>query len=1271
MQVYKGINALSDFRKNKLLARLQKASPGVNSVEAEYVHFVDTTRAAGIGEDARLQRLLTYDEPFAGSDSGELFLIVPRIGTISPWSSKATDIAVNSGLSDIQRIERGKAFYVSSAKKLNREKLLPLLHDRMTETVLGSFDEANQLFTAHQPQPVIEIDIKKAGLEALKRANAGFGLALSEDEIIYLHDEYKKLKRNPTDAELMMFAQVNSEHCRHKIFNANWTIDGEKQPKSLFGMIRNTYEKGGEDVLSAYSDNAAVLNGSETGRFFADATDKTYSYHKEPVHSVIKVETHNHPTAIAPFPGAATGSGGEIRDEGATGRGAKPKMGLTGFSVSNLKLPDFNQPWETDYGKPERISSALDIMIDAPLGGAAFNNEFGRPNLGGYFRTYEHETDGRVRGYHKPIMIAGGLGNIRDQHVQKNKLPVGAPLIVLGGPAMLIGLGGGAASSMQAGQSSAGLDFASVQRANAEMQRRVQEVIDQCWTLGANNPIISIHDIGAGGLSNGLPELIHDSGLGGEIELRDIPNAEPGMSPREIWCNEAQERYVLGIDPSDLELFTKLCERENCLFAVVGKTTKTQHLKVTDSLLKKDVVDLPMNVLFGKPPKMERSFNRQQLYGEAPKLSRIKIGEAVKRVLQMPSVGSKQFLITISDRNVGGLLTRDQMVGPWQVPVSDVAVAASGFDTEAGEAMAMGERTPLAVINPAASARMAVGEAITNIAAASISKLSDVKLSANWMAAVGEPGEDQALYDAVHSLGEEFCPSLGITIPVGKDSLSMRTTWEEDGKAKSVTAPMSVIISAFSPVIEVSKTLTPQLLQGKSSLILVDLSLGKNRLGGSSLLQAYKQTGSETPDAEPEAVKQFFTLIQKLNADSKLLAYHDRSDGGLFATLCEMAFAGHCGLDIELRKDQDALPQLFSEELGAVLEVNTSDYEVILKQFNEAIPGSASLIGSANTSGKITFKQAGKNVYSNNREELQSWWAETSFRIQALRDNPACAEQEFTKISKPNTGITPKVSFTYPAKAKKYASKPKVAIFRVQGVNGQVEMAAAFDRAGFTALDVTLNDIVKGDFHLKDFVGLVACGGFSYGDVLGAGEGWAKSILFTPELREQFKQFFERTDTFSLGVCNGCQMLSALKEIIPGANSWPRFLRNESEQFEARLTSVKLTKSPSIFFKGMEGSILPVPVAHGEGRAEQVVDSKLVAGVFVDNEGKTTQNYPFNPNGSPEGITALTTPDGRATIMMPHPERAFLSQQLSWHPPEWGKESPWFQMFLNARDWVG
>jgi phosphoribosylformylglycinamidine synthase len=1175
----------------------------------------------------------------------------------------------------------------------------------------------------------------------------------------------------------MMFGQVNSEHCRHKIFNADWVIDGQPQPKSLFKMIRNTYEKGGEDVLSAYSDNAAVLAGPVAGRFFPNPDTHEYGYTTEPIHTVIKVETHNHPTAIAPFPGAATGTGGEIRDEGATGRGAKPKMGLAGFSVSNLNLPDAEQPWEKPYGKPDRITSPLGIMIDAPLGGAAFANEFGRPNLAGYFRTYEQHDGQEVRGYHKPIMIAGGLGNIRDQHVQKGKLQPGDKIIILGGPAMLIGLGGGAASSMQTGASSADLDFASVQRGNGEMERKAQEVIDACWA-SSDNPIVMIHDIGAGGYCNAVPELVHDAGLGAHVELRAINNADPGMSPMEIWCNEAQERYVIGLRDSDVAQFAALCERERCPYSIIGTAVDEDRLVVHDSLLGNNTVDLPMSTLFGKPPKMTREFTRtsspvisseversRQLPSErdssiSPSASvgttaavecdcpwhdqdqHIDLQEAAKRVLHIPAVGSKKFLITIGDRTITGLVTRDQMVGPWQVPVADVAVTAVGFDSAHGEAMAMGERTPLAVTNAPASGRMAIAETITNMLAADIEKLSDIKLSANWMAAAGQGSEDQALYDTVYTVGEEFCPALGLTIPVGKDSLSMRSTWQDGSEAKSVTSPLSLIITGFSPVGDVVKTLTPQLDTAQETvLIFVDLSGGQTRLGGSALAQAYGHTGGETPDADPAVLKKFFEAFTKLKLGGKILAYHDRSDGGLFTTLAEMAFASRCGLAIDLstltrtvlvNERESLVGTLFNEELGVVIQVKVSDEKVVSQAFGD----NAYVLGKPTKDQRIVISNEGKKVYENSRAQLEQWWAETSYRIQKLRDNPACADEEYASIGDDaDPGLTPRVESrdmrhetgvnlprtedaqalsasgfsqgsaervvqevrrastaaekfagakegsSASGTARRQADRPEcqIAIFRDEGVNGQLEMAAAFTRAGFTAVDVHLNDLMTGSVTLDDFAGLVACGGFSYGDVLGAGGGWAKTILLDATLRGMFKSFFERPDTFSLGVCNGCQMLSELKELIPGAENWPKFLQNRSERFEARLPQIRLNESPSIFFKGMTGSVLPIPVAHGEGYAvfaseaeqQSAVKNGLVAAQFVDSHHKPTEHYPANPNGSPQGITALTTPDGRATIMMPHPERAFMTRQLSWHPDDWPADSPWLQMFVNAREWAG
>jgi len=1254
VQVIGGVAALSDFRRAKLLARLQKIDSRIKAVDAEYVHLVDGKAGN------RLKELVTYGTPFKGSREGTLYLVTPRPGTISPWSSKATDIAHNSGLTDLKRLERGTAYYVQGGGF--KSELAYILHDRMTEMVFESMDAATVLFETEKPRPLQEVDLTK---QALEQANRAMGLALADDEIDYLLKSYQALGRNPADVELMMFGQINSEHARHKIFNAEWEIDGQKQPKSLFKMIKNTYEKGGEDVLSAYHDNAAVLKGPAAGRFFADK-DGRYSYHQEPVHSVIKVETHNHPTAIAPVPGAATGIGGEIRDEAATGRGGKTKMGLSGFTVSNLEIPGFEQPWERPYGKPERLASPLDIMLEGPIGGASFANEFGRPNLAGYFRTYQQPVGDHVWGYHKPIMIAGGLGNIRNQHVEKQRLPVGSLIIQLGGPAMLIGLGGGASSSQDIGSQEAELDFASVQRGNGEMERRTNEVIDACWALGDDNPIITIHDVGAGGLSNALPELVHDSGRGARIELRDIPSAEPSLSPLELWCNESQERYVLGIKPEDLERFKRLCERERCPFKIVGKITSDEQLVVNDSLFKNRVIDLPLELLFGKPPKMTRQFKRQSAKQPEFGLKDIKLDEAIERVLKLPAVASKKFLITIGDRTVGGLSVRDQLVGPWQVPVSDVAVTAVTFDNDKGEAMTMGERSPLAVIDAPAAARMAVGEAITNIAAADIGQLSDIKLSANWMAAAGADQQDQQLYDSVHAIGEEFAPALGLTIPVGKDSLSMRTAWQD----KAVISPVSLVVTGFSPVNDVLQTLTPQLdLKQATTLLLIDLGQGKTRLGGSALAQVYNQTGSETPDANADILKNFFHKLTELKRAGKILAYHDRSDGGLLATVLEMAFASRCGLDLDISElSGTTVEKLFNEELGAVIQIKKADLESVMNAFGDNIYE----LGKPVEEQKIHIRD-GHAIYKNSRAQLESWWSETSYQIQKLRDNPEAAYQEFAAIQvNEDPGLT--VRGIPPAYTQHvYATKPWVAILREQGVNGQVEMAAAFERAGFNSIDVHLNDIISGRHDLKDFSGLVACGGFSYGDVLGAGEGWAKSILFHEKLRDAFRQFFERPDTFSLGVCNGCQVLAALKELIPGADSWPAFLRNTSEQFEARVVTTRIDDSPSIFFKGMAGSVLPVPVAHGEGRTVFAgePDQKLVVARYVDNYGKVTEQYPANPNGSPQGITALTTPDGRATILMPHPERAWLSRQLSWHPGDWPEYSPWFQMFQNARAWTG
>jgi phosphoribosylformylglycinamidine synthase len=1275
MKIFFGGLALSEFRAKKLLGALE----GVSGIEAEFVHFVDLAGQLSAKDRRRLAELLNYGAPSTAKQDGELFLVVPRIGTLSAWSSKATDIAHNVGLSKVKRIERGIAYYVKG-RKYDRAAIAAKIHDRMTESVLDSLDKAAQLFRQPTAKTLKIIDIK-SGRTALSEANRQLGLALADDEIDYLLKAYRNLGRNPTDAELMMFAQVNSEHCRHKIFNADWLIDGRKQPKSLFKMIKNTYEHHSEDILSAYSDNAAVLKGKPGGRFFADPDSRVYNYHPEPIHSVIKVETHNHPTAIAPIPGAATGSGGEIRDEGATGRGGKPKMGLAGFSVSNLNLPELPQDWEQKPAKPDRIKSALEIMLEAPIGAASYVNEYGRPGLVGYFRTFEQTIGKETWGYHKPIMIAGGLGNIRPEHVKKGQLQPGDKIIVLGGPSMLIGLGGGSASSMQTGTNEGDLDFASVQRANAEIERRCQEVIDSCWALNQANPIVAIHDVGAGGISNALPELVHDSNLGAKFELRAVPSADSSLSPAEIWSNESQERYVLGVSAKDLPRFKAICQRERCPYSVVGFTTAEERLILHDELFNNTPVDLPMATLFGKPPKMTRQFKTRRPTTAKFDKSKIKLDEAVKRVLHLPAVGSKKFLITIGDRTVGGLTVRDQMVGRWQVPVSDVAVTASTFDSKHGEAMSMGERTPLAIIDAPSSARIAVGEAITNMAAADICKLSDIKLSANWMAAAGYGHQDEDLFKAVKAVGEDFCPKLGLTIPVGKDSLSMRTVWQD----KSVTSPLSLIITAFAPVENVEQTLTPQLQLPReksgeqTSLILIDLGQGRNRLGGSALSQVYNQTGGQTPDIEAEMLGRFFNSIRQLKQDGKILAYHDRSDGGLLATLLEMAFAARAGLQIDLTNlPGDNLNKLFNEELGAVIQVRAEDSAKVLQNLRRAVGQNVYDIGQPTRPEKIVFRDGSEIIYENSRACLEQWWSATSHQIQRLRDNIECADQEFAAVSDElDIGLTPLVKFKI--KPTKYRAKPKVAIFREQGVNGQIEMAAAFDRAGFTAVDVHLNDIINGAATLDNFVGLAVCGGFSYGDVLGAGEGWAKTILFDDELRQKFADFLARPDTFSLGVCNGCQMLSSLKSLIPGAKNWPSFQKNKSEQFEAREILVRVNPSPSIFFRQMAGSVLPIVTAHGEGRAcfadacgaAYALKQQLVPLQFVDSQHAPTEKYPANPNGSPLGITSLTTPDGRATILMPHPERVFMSRQLSWHPDDWAGDSAWMQIFYNARAWVG
>ncbi|EGR2126464.1 phosphoribosylformylglycinamidine synthase [Vibrio cholerae] len=1297
MRILRGSPALSEFRVNKLLTACREQQLPVTGIYAEFMHFADLKAELNPQGLEKLEKLLTYGPTIQEHEpQGLLLLVTPRPGTISPWSSKATDIAHNCGLHGIKRLERGTAYYVEAETALTAAQiatLKALLHDRMMEVVFAELTDAQQLFSVAEPAPMSQVDVLVGGRRALEEANVSLGLALAEDEIDYLVESFTKLGRNPNDIELMMFAQANSEHCRHKIFNADWTIDGVKQDKSLFKMIKNTFEQTPDYVLSAYKDNAAVMTGSTVGRFFPDPESRQYTYHHEDAHILMKVETHNHPTAISPWPGASTGSGGEIRDEGATGIGGKPKAGLVGFTTSNLRIPGFEQPWESDFGKPSRIVNALDIMLEGPLGGAAFNNEFGRPNLLGYFRTYEEKVTSHageeVRGYHKPIMIAGGLGNIRAEHIQKKEIPVGAKLIVLGGPAMNIGLGGGAASSMASGQSAEDLDFASVQRENPEMERRCQEVIDRCWQLGDKNPIAFIHDVGAGGISNALPELVNDGDRGGKFQLRNVPNDEPGMSPLEIWCNESQERYVLAVAAEDMPLFDAICQRERAPYAVVGEATEERHLTLEDSHFANTPIDMPMDILLGKPPKMHREASTLKVVSPALERSGIELNEAVDRVLRLPAVAEKTFLITIGDRSVTGLVARDQMVGPWQVPVANCAVTAASFDSYHGEAMSMGERTPVALLDFGASARLAVGEAITNIAATDIGELKRIKLSANWMSPAGHPGEDAGLYEAVKAVGEELCPALGITIPVGKDSMSMKTKWQENGEQKEVTSPLSLIITAFARVEDIRKTVTPQLRTdlGETSLILIDLGNGQNRLGATALAQVYKQLGDKPADVDNAAqLKGFFDAVQTLVRNDKLVAYHDKGDGGLLVTLAEMAFAGHCGIkaNIETLGD-DALAALFNEELGAVVQVKNDELNAVLATLAaHGLEACAHVIGEVEASDRLLITCGEEVLIERSRTELRTIWAEMTHKMQALRDNSACADQEFAaKQDNRDPGLNAKLTYDVQADvAAPYIAKgvrPKMAILREQGVNSHVEMAAAFDRAGFDAVDVHMSDILTGQTVLDAYQGLVACGGFSYGDVLGAGEGWAKSILFNAQAREQFEQFFQRKDTFSLGVCNGCQMLSNLRDLIPGAELWPRFVRNESDRFEARFSLVEVQKSPSLFFSEMAGSRMPIAVSHGEGRVEvrdalhlaAIEQSGTVAIRFVDNFGQPTQAYPSNPNGSPNAITGLTTQDGRVTIMMPHPERVFRTVANSWHPDNWGENGAWMRMFQNARKYFG
>jgi phosphoribosylformylglycinamidine synthase len=1288
MIVHDGLTALSPFRLERLNRDLAGVAPKSRVAAAWWVYFVQAETDAA--DPAQLCEVLRAQP---GAPKAATLWAVPRLGTISPWSSKATDILRGCGFA-VTRVERGVAFAVErapAAGSADFDRLALALHDPMTQSVLASLADADALFRAGAPAPLQRTELGADPVAALGEANRRLGLALAPDEIDYLAARFAELRRDPSDAELMMFAQANSEHCRHKVFNARWTIDGQAQPQSLFGMIKATHAAAPQHTLSAYTDNAAVVEGNIARRFFADAQSGKYGIVEESTPYAIKVETHNHPTAIAPFPGAATGAGGEIRDEGAVGRGGKPKAGLTGFTTSYLRIPGRPRPWEKNRPLPPRMASAFEIMRDGPLGAAAFNNEFGRPCLGGYFRTFESECggDGTLRrGYDKPIMIAGGLANVRPPHVLKNKLQDGDAVIVLGGPAMLIGLGGGAASSVAGGDSSAELDFASVQRDNAEMQRRCQQVIDACWALGEANPVVSIHDVGAGGLSNAIPEILHDAGVGGRIDLRRIPSADPQLSPMQIWCNEAQERYVLALRPADVAHFESICARERCPFAVVGAATAEERLLVVDAAAAADaasVIDLRMDVLFGKTPKMERDARRKPARMDiVPDLDGIVLEEAIKRVLRNPAVGSKSFLVTIGDRTVGGLCARDPMVGPWQVPVADVAVTLADFDGHAGEAMAMGERTPLALLSAPAAARMALGEALTNLAAAPVANLDEIKLSANWMAAVNHPGEDVALFDAVRAV-TDICPQLQISIPVGKDSLSMQTAWQQDGQQQRTVAPVSLVVSAFARIADARRTLTPQLVldAGETELWLLDLGEGRNRLGGSALAQVFNRVGGLPPDFDDAGLfARFFAALKTARERNLLLAYHDRGDGGVITTLIEMAFAAHCGLDVELTGWADnTLSALFAEELGAVVQIRADDREAFLELLDQqGLKAFAHFAGTPHKRKRVKLWLNDESIARWPWAQLMDAWSETSVAMTGRRDNPLSAEAEHIwRCDDEDPGISPKLTFdpaqdvAAPFIAK--GARSKVAILRDQGVNGQIEMAAAFTRAGFDAFDVHMTDLQNGRYRLDEFSGFAACGGFSYGDVLGAGRGWATSILFNARLRDQFAAFFANSTKFALGACNGCQMLAALKSIIPGAEAWPGFERNASEQYEARVATLEVLDSPSIFLAGMAGSRIPVAVAHGEGRAvfAERGDSRKVQAClrFVDNRGKATDAFPLNPNGSPKGVTGFTAADGRVTIMMPHPERVFRSVQMSWAPREWGEDSPWMRLFRNARAWVG
>lgn len=1295
--IFQGLPAFSDFRLKALQQALNEAidAHDITEINAVEVYFIE---AEGPLDDTTTERafaLLSAQQHFDASNDGGFF-VTPRKGTISPWSSKATDIFHNCALHAVARVERGIHFQITtnSGLVLGIEELgfaLLALHDRMTEAV---YDDVSDFFRHFEPAPLRRVPLMAEGPESFYKANIDWGLAMSDQEIDYLVKAYQKMERDPTDAELVMFSQVNSEHCRHKIFNADWIVDGEKSDRSLFKMIRNTHALNPEGVLVAYSDNSGVLEGFPGDWWEVDQHDGSFAYKKtaSQLDILCKVETHNHPTAISPFPGAATGVGGEIRDEGATGIGGRPKAGLSAFMVSNLEVPGYPQPWEKSLAEhPKRMATPMEIMIEGPIGGASFGNEFGRPQLCGMFRTLQLEHNGQHRGYHKPIMAAGGMGNLKREHVAKKDIPPTALIIQLGGPSMKIGLGGGAASSIGAGSQSEALDFDSVQRGNPEMERRCQQVIDGCIALGSDNPMLSIHDIGAGGLSNGLPELVEATG--GRFHLRNVHNEDSSMSPMEIWCNESQERYVMGVMPDRIDAFKTLCERERCPFAIVGEATDDGQLVLEDSHFENNPIDMEMGVLLGKTPKMLKDVTRLVEDHAELDVSEIQLPEAIDRVLRFPAVANKTFLITIADRTITGMVTRDQMVGPWQTPVADVAVTSTTMDSTTGESMAIGERTPLAILDAPASGRIAIGECLTNIAASNVGKISNIKLSANWMVAAGEAGEDANLYDTVKAVGMELCPALGICIPVGKDSMSMRTSWQDSkGQAHKQVSPLSLMVTGFSSVEDVRNTVTPDLKSDNSALLLLDLGAGKNRLGGSALAQVYNQIGKTTPDLDnPEQFVAFFNAIQELLTEKQILSYHDRGDGGLLATIAEMAFAGRKGVRLVLDKlGNDPLATLFAEELGAVIEIDKTQLATVTAILaKHGISQIAHLIGGTASEQTLTIEFNEDLLYRESITTLNRAWSELTYQMQAKRDNPACAKEEFDALLENNRGILIKPTFdlgevdalnTKNVNLKTSEVRPKMAIFREQGINGQNEMGFAFDRAGFQAVDVHMTDLLAGRVDLKNFAGLVACGGFSYGDVLGAGSGWAKSVLYNAELKDMFQAFFERDDSFTLGICNGCQMISQLKEIIPGAEHWPQFKRNRSEQFEARYANVEILESPSIFFKGMEGSLLPIPVAHGEGRAdfnttgdfEQCLTGNLISARYIDFNGEPTESYPANPNGSPAGATAFSSTDGRATIMMPHPERLFRAVQMSYRTPGTfeGEAGPWLKMFQNAKQFA-